>query len=317
MKKWIAAILLLLLAAFIALYLLLPGQRKVSNAVVLKANNKGILRQLANKASWNKWWPRFQTNDSHTLKSTGPFIYNSHEYTLLSVASNSIDIGIRRGSDTLISTLLVAPLGFDSVLLDWQYVLQEKSWNPIKRNQLQNREVALQESLEPVFERLWKHIQEPENLYGIRVQQHKITDTLLISTKAVFNHEPTTAEVYGMIHQLENYCTQQGAQQTGTPMLNIRRDNSTQTEVMVAIPVNKQLPNQGNIAIKRMIPGNVLITEITGGPHRIKEAFAQMKLYIDDYGYQPPVIPFESLITDRSKETDTTKWVTKIYFPVL
>lgn len=100
-------------------------------------------------------------------------------------------------------------------------------------------------------------------------------------------------------------------------MLNIRREDSTYFEAMVAIPVNKQLPNQGKIAFKRMFAGIILVTEVAGGPQRIKEAFSQLQVYMQDYEYQPPVIPFESLITDRSKETDTAKWVTKIYYPVL
>ena len=30
-----------------------------------------------------------------------------------------------------------------------------------------------------------------------------------------------------------------------------------------------------------------------------------------------PAIPFESLITNRLEEPDTSKWVTKIYYPFL
>jgi hypothetical protein len=39
--------------------------------------------------------------------------------------------------------------------------------------------------------------------------------------------------------------------------------------------------------------------------------------YKDDYQRVSPAIPFYSLITDRLKEPDSSKWITKIYFPVM
>jgi hypothetical protein len=63
--------------------------------------------------------------------------------------------------------------------------------------------------------------------------------------------------------------------------------------------------------------GNILITEVKGGPASIKKAFNEMETYITDYRRTAPAIPFQSLITDRSKEPDTSKWVTKIYYPVM
>jgi hypothetical protein len=42
----------------------------------------------------------------------------------------------------------------------------------------------------------------------------------------------------------------------------------------------------------------------------------QMKNYISDYQRTVMAIPFQSLVTDRRKEADTTKWLTKLYFPI-
>jgi hypothetical protein len=36
---------------------------------------------------------------------------------------------------------------------------------------------------------------------------------------------------------------------------------------------------------------------------------------MNDHFLSAPAIPFEILITDRSKEKDTTRWKTKIYQP--
>ena len=38
---------------------------------------------------------------------------------------------------------------------------------------------------------------------------------------------------------------------------------------------------------------------------------------MNDHSLSAPVIPFEYIITDRSKEPDTSKWITKICFPII
>jgi len=63
--------------------------------------------------------------------------------------------------------------------------------------------------------------------------------------------------------------------------------------------------------------GNILTGEVTGGQEQIEQAQKQMELYISDYQRSIIAIPFQMLITDRTKEPDSTKWVTRIYYPVV
>ena len=57
--------------------------------------------------------------------------------------------------------------------------------------------------------------------------------------------------------------------------------------------------------------------EVTGGQKEIEEAQKQMELYITDYQRSIIAIPFQMLITDRTREPDSSKWITRIYFPVV
>jgi hypothetical protein len=41
-----------------------------------------------------------------------------------------------------------------------------------------------------------------------------------------------------------------------------------------------------------------------------------MRNYISDHQYADAAVPYQSLITNRVTEKDTTKWVTKICYPV-
>ena len=88
--------------------------------------------------------------------------------------------------------------------------------------------------------------------------------------------------------------------------------------VRIGIPVNKKLPEKENISLKQMVKnGNILVTEVRGDQKFINEAIKQTEKYITDYQRSIIAIPFQSMITDRTKEPDSTKWITKIYYPVV
>ena len=87
-------------------------------------------------------------------------------------------------------------------------------------------------------------------------------------------------------------------------------------KIMVAIPINKIVPTTEKFLLKRMVPGKILVTEVKGGAYTADVALRQLTLYMEDNRLISPAIPFQSLITERIKEADTTKWMTKIYFPV-
>jgi hypothetical protein len=65
-----------------------------------------------------------------------------------------------------------------------------------------------------------------------------------------------------------------------------------------------------------MVPGHFLRTEVTGGPHTIANAHRMMDQYFKDFNRVTMAIPFEYLVTDRLKEADTSKWITRVYGPV-
>ena len=47
-----------------------------------------------------------------------------------------------------------------------------------------------------------------------------------------------------------------------------------------------------------------------------RKAFDNFENYRSDYTILSPAIPYQLMITDRIKESDTTKWVTKFYYPI-
>jgi effector-binding domain-containing protein len=56
--------------------------------------------------------------------------------------------------------------------------------------------------------------------------------------------------------------------------------------------------------------------EVTGGVYKVDRAMEQLFKYRDDSHLSIMSIPFELLITDRRKEQDTSRWVTRVCAPI-
>ncbi len=158
----------------------------------------------------------------------------------------------------------------------------------------------------------------PENVYGFEIKKEFVADSILIQTSGTSKGYPNNQFIYHLIDNLKNYVTLNKATITGYPMLNVRLTDSITYEIKVALPVSKVLPNSGSILQKRMLGrGNILVTEVKGGTTVGKRAFDAIQKYAEDYQKVAPAIPFYSLITDRIAVPDSSKWITKIYYPVM
>jgi hypothetical protein len=125
------------------------------------------------------------------------------------------------------------------------------------------------------------------------------------------------AYVYENIKQLKDQARAQGAKETNFPMLNVNQTDDKQYETRIALPIDKLINPVERSSINKLVRGgNLLVADVKGGPNTVHNAFSQVKIFMKDYGLISPAMPFESLVTDRSVEKDTAKWVTKIYYPI-
>jgi hypothetical protein len=77
------------------------------------------------------------------------------------------------------------------------------------------------------------------------------------------------------------------------------------------------VPENGAVLFRRMVPGNILVTEVTGGQATVDDGFRQLEFFLSEHSLTSPGMPFQSLVTDRLAEKDTSKWITKLYYPIM
>ncbi len=317
MKNILIALLAVVLLLLACIYIFIPNPLQISETAIFNCTKNGLYRFLADESKWQLWWPdnNFEYADG-TRNENNLFSYGANKYLVTQKLLNGVEIGIQQNNSQYKSQIMLLPKGSDSVIINWACDINA-SPNPFKRFLQYKEAVSIRKNMKAIVKSLQLFAEKKGNIYTIDIIKSSITDTLLIATKYITSSYPSTEEVYGFLNPLKEYIIKLKASQTGNPMLNVTKLNDKEFQTMVAIPINKELPASGNIFPRKMIPGNFMTAEIKGGQYTIDEALQQMQNFFDDYHKTSMAIPFQSLVTDRVKEPDTAKWITKIYSPVM
>ena len=305
MKKILIGLVLLLVAALTAVYLLIPGKIKIETSVSLNATFPGVSRTLMNDSNWSKWW-----------QSKTPFIYNAQTYTILGKIFNAFDIGVQNGKDTIRSRMELIFITTDMMTINWG-AAQQTSSNPFQRFADYRNAKATEKNMQAILNSMKVFLEKPENIYGFTVVNTKVMDSVLVTTRRSFDQKPSIQDIDSMIQSLKKYIARNNALEKNSPMLNVLKTDDSHYKVMTAIPVDRELPNTNEFVSKFLLKGgNVLEAEIHGGPTTVENSLKEFENYRSDYKHDSPAIPYQLLVTDRIKEADTTKWITKLYYPV-
>jgi hypothetical protein len=311
MKKIVITACIVLLLVLAGIYLLIPNRIVISQQLAVAANREALFRNLGNEVSWGKWWPGEKMGDS------GSYSLNGIHYKLQDAKILSLPVIVSDQQFRSLEELTFIGQGPDSTVIHLDG-LMPTSYNPFNRVRAFFKANQLKKNAAVLLQAIKTHYAGIESLYAYDIQKKSVVDSTLLTNIKEVKGKPSVAAIYSCIDELRNYIHSQGAHETGNPMLNIFTKDNINYLLKVAIPVDRKLSSSGTMAYRWMLGGgNILITEVKGSQAEIDKAYKQIEYYISDYKRIAPAIPFESLVTDRRKETDSTKWITRIYYPVM
>lgn len=306
MKKWIWA-LLLLIVVLVAVAWWLPASVQVQQTLVLKRPLSAVERSMINTRRWPEWWPGKQVADS-------VYEHAGHRWQINTVLLNGFTATDLDQPGRYYDCRIVLMENNQTALS--LTVWQQASVNPISKLQANFSKAAYQRFAESWLTAVASHFENDERLYGFKVVSAKVKDSSYISMRSYFDREPTVADVYGLIDELRTYISTKGGQAVNAPIMNVYRESATRYELMVAIATAFDLPSTNRYQLKKMMLGNILEGEVKGGLYTVARAEENMRLYANDYRKISPAIPFQQLVTDRRIEPDTSKWITRVYYPI-
>ncbi|HEX5150690.1 MAG TPA: hypothetical protein VFW07_04545 [Parafilimonas sp.] len=279
----------------------MPGQFSVSSTVLVKANMYGVYRCLTDKVNWQKFYSASDKNISTTIQQNN-------------ILPDAFNISYITNNVTYEGNIELLALNNDSSFI--KLSVKTNATGLFKKIKQYTYKSELKKTLNGVLGNMKNFFEKEENVYGSNIYKSTIKDTLLISIKTSFKSYPSVQDIYHLISQLQHYADKNGSKENGYPMLHIKNTDSPSFETMVALPVDKKLDDNDLIQRKEMFAGNVLLIEVKGGIYTVSKAFTNLENYVADHDLQSPAIAFQSLITNRLQETDTTKWITRIYYPI-
>lgn len=306
MKKGIIILLTIAALVIAGIFIFIPSKIRISSIAKAHANNEGAQRVLMDDKNWAKWWP-----------SDKVFQLDGSSYRISKKMISGFELMVSKGTDSLSSQLLLIGVNTDTTVLTLSCELESGN-NPFKRMVDYNRATDIKKDFNLLLDSLRSFLSNQKNIYGFVANQVKVTDSVLLSTKKTFDHYPDEFETDVLIQKLRAHIKTNNAKEMNYPMLNVKQLDEKHFEAMVAIATDKKLPDNNEFAAKMVVKnGNLLEAEITGGHATIRQAFIQYDLLIEDYNKTPPAIPYQLIITDRTKERDTAKWITKLCYPIL
>lgn len=243
-------------------------------------------------------------------------MFNGSEFRLSQYEHNAVGIEIDEKDLKLQSLLTLISFSQDSTGAKWQCEIPAGN-NPLNRILKYNQALKISKTLKQILQNLKQFTSKPLNVYGFDIYKTTNWDTTMLSARFISSSYPTTTEIYGYLDVVEKNIKKQNASIAGLPIMDVRNLDSTHFETQVAIPTSRLLENSGDVFYRKMVPGNFLCADIKGGPYTIQQALQQMNFYVTDYKKSRVAKSFEQLVTNRLKEPDTSRWITRIYQPVI
>jgi hypothetical protein len=317
MKKWFIGFLFISAAAIASIYIFIPNRLEISQTAYIKVPPPAAYRFIADQNKWRHWWPEKNLEQvPGGTTNTASFVYNEVEYSLSYKTTDVVEITVSIDTSKFNSNILLIDLDSDSTALHWKGVMNT-GYNPFRKIQIYQLAKKLRGQMSNILYTLRLFLEKNENVYNLSITQTRVTDTLLATSTMKTSQYPTITQVYSMVKSIQEYISSEDGKETNYPMLHVSTPDSGKFTAMVAIPVNKRIRNNSNFTFKRMVPGNILVAEVKGGVNNVEYGLMQMENFVKDHQLKSPAIPFQSLVTDRLKNPDSTKWITRIYYPIL
>ena len=292
-------------------YFLIPSTIKISTFLVSNTHELTAIRLLNDPSLFVKSMSKHYDSNRHK------FIIDDIEFTPKAALSNIIEIDVATKALQTKSFITANAVTKETAAIHW-FAEIKTSWNPFQRWNDYQEAVKLKKATAQLLNQLNTFVEQPVNIYGWDIKEISLKDTTLISTKFISKQLPSTSQVYSIADALTLYLNGFHKQAANDPMVTVLENPTNDYTIMVGLSFNGTIPETANYRIKRMpTNGKMFVADIIGGPVTIQNGYAALKTYLLDSKRPSPAVPFELLKTNRRQVTDTSKWETRIYYPVM
>jgi hypothetical protein len=299
---WVLVFFILIIV--VAFYGLFPARTMIVESLKSPVNDGAVLRLLEQNKDWS------------TLPDTSKADW---QVKLRDIEVTNYFFEFIQKKDTQFALLKVIPLSQDTSVLVWETQLPGVSLSPVAIIKNRRRARALQQTMRSFLNALEKQALDTRKVYGFEPSMGRVIDTAFLSTTLALDSLPDKAVIYKLVNKLEQYAKSQQVFTNREPILNVQEQpGNTQMKylLMIAIPIDRVIPSKGDLMIKRMITGNLLVADVEGTLPEIFKQFPVFDAYKEDYGYVSPAIPYLKIRKDHRLLPENEPWEMQFCYPV-
>jgi effector-binding domain-containing protein len=153
--------------------------------------------------------------------------------------------------------------------------------------------------------------------YGFNISEKEVTENYIAVKKETVLTKKKFPEINKAVRDLNIFIAQNNAKAVHALSCSYYPQRADSVQVLIGIPINKQLKPTNDIACMRMPGGKMLIGDFNGKYSDRQKLYNAMEKYMQDHSLAKQIAPFERYLDNRIPASDTDSVNMQINYPVL
>lgn len=302
--KTLAKLLLLFLAlSLVSIYIFIPSPIRISKQIKIKVPGENLYILMSNENNWKQWLKGDSANSGFNYT----FIRKNYPIIFIEASQSNKKIPIE---------IQIKEVGKpDSTSIFWRSEVHA-GITPWSRVLCYLKARELKNDFSEQLTKLTDYTKITRYIYGINIDETIVKDTIIATLTRYGHGQPSNAMICMLTQDLRQQIKSAGLTITDSSMSLVQPAGEGKFKLMVGFPVNTTPVLKSNLVFKKMIPGKLLTGTVYGGPASVRTAHEKMRQYIMDHGREEVALPYETTVVNRCIEADTSRWITKLCYPV-
>jgi effector-binding domain-containing protein len=331
--KYFKILLLSLLALIIILGVVayaLPSTLRIEKTIIIKASRELVFENVNDLRNWEKWFPLLNVDTAMEIKYFGNekgegagFEWKSDKNrigcgTLTIIASIPLD-SIYAEIDFLNKGKGVTCYLFkdsDSgtlVCCDYEMKLGN---NPVTRYMGLLIDRRLERDLQCGLDSLKKIVEDIYALSQLPFKESQIKPFYYVGIREKIKPSEIARRMNMNFKELMTYVEKNKLKMTNAPFSICYSFTKDEVDYEAGVPVENCKISTDKIKVKQLKISKVIIADYYGPYSGLGKEYEAIGKWIVDNKKKVSGAPLEMYITDPVTEKDTSKWLTKIYYPI-
>lgn len=341
--KIIGVVILVIMLVGVGMMLLGPSSGSMQRSITINAPTEVVFTEVSNMKTFNKWSPWFKMDPNAEYVWDGPPMGVGARMTWYSDDKN-VGNGYMQVSKVTPNSLVVCDMGFDQnnngdftdegqEKTSASFILSEQGSN--QTNVTWTFEISgvptgfdrleimmLNMFLGPFYEEGLQNLKErveSRPAFKVPVTIEDVDPITFIGLTVTSSNKPQEiGEVMGNAYgSIVGYMQSNDIEAIGHPLAVYTRYDDSGMDMICGIPVlNSTEIETSELSIYQSHDGMAVKAVHKGDYAFLEETYNQLDEYIEYYGLEMSGDPWEDYPTDPTIESDTSAWITHIYYPV-